>query len=88
MKNEIVIASACRTPIGNFGGAFLNVSAANLGKVVISEAIKRAGIEADMVNEVFLGCVLQAGMGQNIARQAAIMAGIPVGVPSMTVNMV
>jgi acetyl-CoA C-acetyltransferase len=88
MKNEVVIASACRTPIGSYGGSFLNVSPATLGKVVIAEAIKRAGIEANLINEVFLGCVLQAGMGQNIARQAAIMAGIPVDVPAMTINMV
>lgn len=88
MKNEVVIVSACRTPIGNFGGAFLGVSAANLGKVVIAEAIKRAGIQVNMVDEVLLGCILQAGMGQNIARQASIMAGIPVEVPSMTINMV
>ena len=88
MKNEVVIVSACRTPIGNFGGAFLGTSAANLGKVVIAEAIKRAGIQVGMVDEVLLGCILQAGLGQNIARQASIMAGIPVEVPSMTINMV
>jgi acetyl-CoA C-acetyltransferase len=88
MKNEIVIASACRTPIGNLGGSFSAVSAVNLGSVVIAEAIKRAGIQSDTVGEVILGCVLQAGLGQNIARQASIMAGIPVTVPSMTINMV
>ena len=88
MKNEIIIASACRTPIGNFGGSFSGVSAVNLGSVVIAEAIKRAGIREDMVDEVIMGCILQAGMGQNIARQASIMAGIPVKVPSMTLNMV
>ena len=88
MKSEIVIASACRTPIGSFGGALSGVSAAKLGGIVIAEAVKRAGIQSDMVNDVLLGCVLQAGMGQNIARQAAIMAGIPVNVPSMTINMV
>jgi acetyl-CoA C-acetyltransferase len=88
MKNEVVIVSACRTPIANFGGSFAGVSAVNLGSAVIAEAIKRAGIQADMVNEVLLGCVLQAGLGQNVARQASIMAGIPVNVPSMTINMV
>lgn len=88
MKVEIVIASACRTPVGNFGGSFLDVSAACLGGIVIADAIRRAGIEAVNVNEVFLGCVLQAGMGQNIARQSSIMAGIPVEAPSMTINMV
>jgi acetyl-CoA C-acetyltransferase len=88
MKNEIVIAGACRTPIGSFGGSFINVSAASLGKVVISEAIKRAGIENSMVDEVILGCVLQAGMGQNIARQASINSGSPVSKTCHTVNMV
>ena len=88
MKNEIVITSACRTPIANFGGSYSGVSAVNLGSIAIAEAIKRAGIEADMVNEVLLGCVLQAGLGQNVARQASIMAGISVNVPSMTINMV
>jgi acetyl-CoA C-acetyltransferase len=88
MRKEAVIVSACRTPIGNFGGSFSGISAANLGKIVISEAIKRAGIPADMVDDVLLGCILQAGLGQNIARQSSIMAGIPVSVPSMTVNMV
>jgi acetyl-CoA C-acetyltransferase len=88
MKSEIVIASACRTPIGSFGGSLSGVSAVNLGSAVIAESIKRAGIQSDMVNDVLLGCVLQAGMGQNIARQASIMAGIPVSVPAMTINMV
>jgi acetyl-CoA C-acetyltransferase len=88
MKKEVVIVSACRTPIANFGGSFSGVSAVNLGSVVISEAIKRAGIQSDMVNEILLGCVLQSGLGQNVARQSSIMAGIPVNVPSMTINMV
>jgi acetyl-CoA C-acetyltransferase len=88
MKKEVVIVSACRTPIGNFGGSFSGVSAVNLGSVVIAEAIKRAGIQADIVNEVLLGCMLQAGLGQNVARQSSIMAGIPVNVPSTTINMV
>lgn len=88
MRNEIVIASACRTPISNFGGSFASIDAASLGSIVIAEAIKRAGIKTHDVNEVFLGCVLQAGMGQNIARQASIKAGVPFEVPSLTVNMV
>lgn len=88
MKNEIVIVSACRTPIGNFGGSFLGVSASDLGKIVIAEAVKRSGIEASMVDEVLMGCILQAGMGQNIARQSSIKAGIPVDFPAMTINMV
>ena len=88
MKKEVVIVSACRTPIGSFGGAFSGVSAVNLGSEVIAGALKRAGIQAEMVDEVLMGCVLQAGMGQNIARQASVKAGIPVDVPSMTINMV
>jgi acetyl-CoA C-acetyltransferase len=88
MKKEVVIVSACRTPIGNFGGYFSGINAANLGRIVIEEALKRAGIKADVVDEVLLGCILQAGLGQNIARQSSIMAGIPVNVPAMTVNMV
>jgi acetyl-CoA C-acetyltransferase len=88
MKKEVVITSACRTPIGNFGGSFLNVSAARLGSIVISDAIKRSGIEAINIDEVFLGCVLQAGLGQNIARQSSVLAGLSFKVPSMTVNMV
>jgi acetyl-CoA C-acetyltransferase len=88
MNREVVIAGACRTPIGNFGGYFKDVSAARLGSIVISGAIERSGIKNTNVNEVFLGCVLQAGNGQNIARQASIGAGIPVEVPATTVNMV
>ena len=88
MKDEIIIASACRTPIGNFGGSFVNMSPVILGKIVMAEAIRRAGIMASEIDEVLLGCVLQAGMGQNIARQASIMAGIPVNVPATTINMV
>lgn len=88
MNREVVITGACRTPIGNFGGYFKDVSAARLGSIVISGAIERSGIKNTNVNEVFLGCVLQAGNGQNIARQASIGAGIPVDVPATTVNMV
>lgn len=88
MRNEIVIAGACRTPIGNFGGSFASIDATNLGSIVIAEAIQRAGIKTLDVKEVFLGCVLQAGIGQNIARQASIKAGVSVEVPSVTVNMV
>ena len=88
MKNDIVIASACRTPVGRFGGSFLEISAASLGSYVIAEAIQRANIESALIDEVVLGCVLQAGVGQNVARQSAIMAGIPIDKCSMTVNMV
>jgi acetyl-CoA C-acetyltransferase len=88
MKNDIVIAGACRTPIGSFGGTFLGTSAARLGGIVTGEAIKRSGITPDMVDEVFMGCILQAGLGQNVARQSSINAGIPVTVPALTINMV
>lgn len=85
---EVVIASAVRTPIGSFGGVFKNVPAAQLGTIVAKEALKRAKIEPNMVDEVIFGNVLQAGLGQNMARQVSIHAGIPVEVPSYTVNKV
>ena len=85
---EAVIVSACRTPVGNFGGSLKDVSARELGAVTIAEAVKRAGIKPDMVEEVIFGCVLQAGLGQNISRQCPIDAGIPVEVPTFTVNKV
>lgn len=85
---EVVIASAVRTPIGTFGGSFKNVSAVDLGTVAVKEAINRAGIKASDVDELIFGNVLQAGLGQNVARQVSIAAGIPVEVPSFTVNKV
>jgi acetyl-CoA C-acetyltransferase len=85
---EIVIASACRTPIGRFGGSFSGLSAAGLGSSVISEAIKRANIKPNNIDEVYFGCVLQAGNGQNVARQSSVIAGIPVEVSSTIINMV
>jgi acetyl-CoA C-acetyltransferase len=86
--DSAVILSACRTPIGSFGGAFKDLSAADLGAIVIREAIRRAGIKASDVGDVIMGCVLQAGAGMNVARQAAIKAGVPVEVPAVTVNRV
>jgi acetyl-CoA C-acetyltransferase len=83
-----VILSACRTPIGSFGGALKDLSAADLGAVVIREAIRRAGVEARDIGDVILGCVLQAGAGMNVARQAALKAGVPQEVPAETVNRV
>ena len=85
---EVVIASAVRTAIGTYGGSFKNVSAIELGTVVVKEAIKRAGIEPNMVQELIFGNVLQAGLGQNTARQVSIHAGIPIEVPSYTINKV
>jgi len=85
---EAVIVSACRTPIGAFGGAFKDLTAVDLGAVVIREAIARAGVEPADVGDVVMGCVLQAGAGMNVARQAALRAGLPVEVPGETVNRV
>jgi len=86
--DEAVILSACRTPIGSFGGVFKDLSAADLGAIVIREAIARAGIQAKDVGDVMMGCVLQAGAGMNVARQAALTAGVPVEVPAETINRV
>lgn len=85
---EVVIASAVRTPVGSFGGALKDVSAADLGALVIKEAVNRAGIKGELVDEVLMGNVIQAGLGQNIARQSTVKAGLPVEVPAMTINMV
>jgi acetyl-CoA C-acetyltransferase len=83
-----VIISACRTPIGSFGGAFKELSAADLGAVVIRDAVRRAGVDAKDLGDVIMGCVLQAGAGMNVARQAALKAGVPQDVPAETVNRV
>jgi acetyl-CoA C-acetyltransferase len=85
---EVVIASACRTPIGSFGGALKDVSAPDLGAIVVREAIARAGVASEDVGDVVLGCVLQAGAGMNVARQAALKAGLPNEVPGEVVNRV
>lgn len=85
---EIVIISAVRTAIGSFGGGLANTSAADLGAVAIKEAVKRAGIAPEQVDEVIYGCVLQAGLGQNVARQAALKAGLPITTPAQTINKV
>jgi len=86
--DNAVILSACRTPIGSFGGVFRDLSAVDLGAVVIREAIRRADVRAADLGDVVLGCVLQAGAGMNVARQAALKAGVPVEVPAETVNRV
>ena len=85
---EAVILSACRTPIGAFGGALKDLSAVDLGAIVVREAIARAGVKPSDVGDVVLGCVLQAGNGMNVARQAALKAGLPVETPGETVNRV
>ena len=86
-KRKAVIAGACRTPIGMMGGVLGSVPAARLGETVIREAMRRAGIRPEQVDEVYMGCVIQAGLGQNLARQAAVNAGIPVEVPATTINV-
>jgi acetyl-CoA C-acetyltransferase len=86
--DKAVILSACRTPIGSFGGVLKDLSAADLGAIVIREAIRRADVNAVDLGDVIMGCVLQAGAGMNVARQASINAGVPVEVPAETVNRV
>ncbi len=86
MKDDIVIVSAARTPVGAFNGAFANLPAHELGKTAIHVALERAGIEGDRVNEVIMGQILSAGEGQNPARQASIAAGIPVESPAWGLN--
>jgi len=85
---EVVIVSAARTAIGSFNGGLAGVSAVDLGAVVVKEAIKRAGINPELVDETVMGCILQAGLGQGVARQAAVKAGIPVEKPAYTINMI
>jgi acetyl-CoA C-acetyltransferase len=88
MTNEVVLAGAVRTAIGTFGGSFVDTPATQLGATVLAEAIRRAGVQADQVDEVIMGNVLSAGLGMNPARQAAIAAGIPDTVPATSVNKV
>lgn len=88
MANDVVIVSAVRTAVGNFGGSLKGVKATTLGGIVIKEALNRAGINPEEVNEVIMGNVLQAGLGQNPARQAAMEGGLPHHVPAMTINKV
>ncbi|SFE54832.1 acetyl-CoA C-acetyltransferase [Peptostreptococcaceae bacterium pGA-8] len=85
---EVVIVSAARTPIGNFGGTLKGVAARTLGAVSIKAALERAGVKPEMVDEVIMGNVLQGGLGQNVARQMSLDAGLPVEVPAMTINKV
>ena len=87
MARKVVLAGACRTAIGVMGGQFANTSAVELGTIVIKEALKRAGVAPDQVDEVYMGNVIQAGNGQNPARQAAVYAGIPNEVPATTINV-
>ena len=88
MAKKIVLAGACRTAIGVMGGTLSTTPVADLGAIVIKEALNRAGVPADQVDQVYMGCVIQAGQGQNVARQASIKAGLPKEVPAVTVNVV
>ena len=85
---DIVVISACRTAIGSFGGTLKDVSAGELGAVVVREAIARSGMSVEQIGDVVLGSVLQAGAGMNVARQAAIAAGLPNEIPAETINRV
>ena len=85
---EAVIVSAVRTPLGSFGGSLKNISAVDLGSLVIKSALERANLKAEQVDEVIMGNVLGAGLGQNVARQMSVNAGIPVTSPAFTVNKV
>ena len=87
MARKVVLAGACRTAIGTMGGILSTTPAPELGTIVIREALKRAGLKPEQVDEVYMGCVIQAGLGQNPARQAAVNAGIPVEVPATTINV-
>ena len=88
MSREVVLVGACRTPVGTFGGTLKDTPVVELGRVVMEESIKRAGINADVLDEVIFGCVLTAAQGQNPTRQSMIKAGIPKEVTAFTINKV
>lgn len=85
---EVVIVSACRTPVASFNGALKDMPVVDIGTIVMAEAIKRAGVKAEVVDEIIFGCVIQAAQGQNVARQAALKAGFPVETTALTINKV
>ena len=88
MAKKVVLAGACRTAIGTMGGTLSTTPAADLGAVVIKEALNRAGVKPEDVDQVYMGCVIQAAQGQNVARQSSIKAGLPIEVPAVTMNVV
>ena len=88
MAKKVVLAGACRTAIGTMGGTLSTTPAPELGAIVIKEALKRAGVAPEAVDQVYMGCVIQAGLGQNVARQASLNAGLPIETPAVTVNVV
>ena len=85
---EVYVVNCCRTAVGSFGGSLKDVPAPEMGAIVIKEALKRANVAPENVDEVMFGCILTAGLGQNVARQASLKAGIPIEVPAYTVGMV
>ena len=85
---DLYVVNCCRTAIGSFGGSLKNTPAADLGAIVVKEALNRAGVKPEQVDHVYMGCVIQAGLGQNVARQAALKAGLPIETPAVTVNVV
>lgn len=88
MSKKVVLAGACRTAIGTMGGTLSTTPAVDLGSIVIKNALERAGVPANEVDHVYMGCVIQAGLGQNVARQASIKAGLPIETPAVTINVV
>ena len=88
MAKKVVLAGACRTAIGTMGGTLSTTPAADLGAIVIKEALNRAGVKPEAVDQVYMGCVIQAGLGQNVARQATLKAGLPIETPAVTMNVV
>ena len=85
---KVFILGACRTPIGKMGGVLSSLSAVDLGSIVIKESLKRSGVPAGAIDHVYMGCVIQAGLGQNVARQASLKAGLPVKTTAQTLNIV
>ena len=85
---ELYVVNCCRTAVGSFGGSLKNTPAAQLGSIVVKEALKRANVAPENVDELMFGCILTAGLGQNVARQVGVGAGLPYSVPAYTVGMV
>ena len=85
---DLYVVNCCRTAIGSFGGSLKSTPAAELGAIVVKEALNRAGVKPEQVDELMFGCILTAGLGQNVARQVSIKAGLPYSVPAYTVGMV
>ena len=85
---DLYVVNCCRTAIGSFGGSLKNTPATEMGAIVVKEALKRANVAPENVDELMFGCILTAGLGQNVARQVSVKAGIPYSVPAYTIGMV